>query len=183
MIPFNLEAAKKGKPVVTREGYAATYVTILKGVPAPLVMEVNGDLENYYLNGRFETVHNHALDLFMEDDVVLEYDDEGEDEFYCFYEDDEDEPIHSINTVLKMTLKEYYRRQPVEWLIDKLERNTNRYMDNEQFLMSVLVMPWWKRLFIRKHILNHLRKITDFYDDLPAPGTQSPDRTIPDTRR
>lgn len=81
-----------------------------------------------------------------------------------------------------MTLKEYYRQQSIEWLIDKLERNTNRYIDNEQFLMSVFDMPWWKRLFICKHILNHLRKITDFYDELPAPGTQSPSGSIPNRR-
>lgn len=89
MIPFDLELAKKGKPVITRDGTAATFVTMLqRNIPAPLLMDVGGVQENYYINGRFESVHDHKLDLFMDDDVILEYE-EDEDEFD--WEEDDDE--------------------------------------------------------------------------------------------
>jgi hypothetical protein len=68
MIPFNLERAKLGVPMYTRNGHNAIYVAHLNGgQPAPLVMDVPGyeGLENYYKNGRHELVHDSPLDLFM----------------------------------------------------------------------------------------------------------------------
>ena len=68
MIPFNLEKAKKGIPMYTRNGHTAIFISLLDGgQPAPLVVDVPGyeGLENYYINGRLETVHDSHLDLFM----------------------------------------------------------------------------------------------------------------------
>lgn len=68
MIPFNLERAKLGIPMYTRNGYAARFIAHLNGgQPAPLVVEIPEyeGLENYYLNGRHELVHHSPLDLFM----------------------------------------------------------------------------------------------------------------------
>jgi len=69
MIPFDLTRAKLGIPMRTRKGYKATFIAHLDGgQPAPLVVDVPGEdgLENYYLDGKHETVHDSPLDLFME---------------------------------------------------------------------------------------------------------------------
>lgn len=80
MIPFDLNKAKKGIPMRTREGREATFIAHLGGgQPAPILAEVvvkNYDergrfigstlsLENYYLNGMHGIVDS-PLDLFME---------------------------------------------------------------------------------------------------------------------
>ncbi len=68
MIPFNLERAKRGVPMHTRNGDSAIFISILDGgQPAPLVVDLPGHegLENYYIDGRHGTVHDSTLDLFM----------------------------------------------------------------------------------------------------------------------
>lgn len=93
MIPFDLERAKKGVPMITRDDQKAKFIAVLNGgQPAPLVIEITSPkpkesdydeeeesfedlvdsipndqfLENYYLDGRHGTVHDSPLDLFME---------------------------------------------------------------------------------------------------------------------
>jgi hypothetical protein len=84
MIEFDLQKAKKGVPVRTRDGRKAIFNAHLDGgQPAPLLFDIGdlyeadedefeddpsrvGNLENYYLDGRHETVHDSPLDLFME---------------------------------------------------------------------------------------------------------------------
>lgn len=87
MMLFDLERAKKGVPMRTRTGRKAEFVCLLSGgQPAPLVVDLwrresnpknyggefvdikskNGKPENYYINGRFNDVHDSELDLFME---------------------------------------------------------------------------------------------------------------------
>lgn len=77
MEPFNLELAKKGHTVVTRRGKTAKYIAHLQGKqPAPLVFEIKQKdkktgqefdmMENYFLDGRFNGIHDSDLDLFME---------------------------------------------------------------------------------------------------------------------
>lgn len=80
MTPFNLERAKQGVPMCTRKGFEAKLIAHLNGgQPAPIVVEVmkrevdkrrqliSGStmLENYYLNGRHNLVHDSEYDLFM----------------------------------------------------------------------------------------------------------------------
>lgn len=68
MIPFNLQRAKQGIPIYTRNGFVAKLIAHLNGGQlAPLVVEIPGEtkLENYYINGRHGTVHDSPLDLFM----------------------------------------------------------------------------------------------------------------------
>lgn len=80
MTLFNLERAKQGIPIRTREGVSAKLIAHLDGgQPAPLVVEVmlkqidkqrkfiseSTMIENYYIDGRHETVHDSPLDLFM----------------------------------------------------------------------------------------------------------------------
>lgn len=68
MNPFNLEKAKKGVPMITRSGKSAKFITHLQGwQPAPLVIDVDDVMENYYLTGRFEEVHDNNMDLFMDE--------------------------------------------------------------------------------------------------------------------
>lgn len=68
MIPFDLTKAKLGLPMRTRNGwYTAKFIAYLDGgQPAPLVVEVDSKLENYYLDGRHNEVHESPLDLFMQ---------------------------------------------------------------------------------------------------------------------
>jgi hypothetical protein len=67
MIPFNLERAKQGVPMNTRKGHKAKFIAHLDGgQPAPILIEVDGyELENYYLNGKHNYVHDSEYDLFM----------------------------------------------------------------------------------------------------------------------
>lgn len=104
MQPFDLEKAKKGVPMRTRDDRKAIFVAMLNGgQPAPLVIEVwdaendeegedefddegevieiphpightsakiysepIGRLENYFINGMHDGIHENDLDLFME---------------------------------------------------------------------------------------------------------------------
>lgn len=72
MTPFDLEKAKKGHPVKTRYGWPAKFITHLQGgQPAPLLFDIQGNagishLENYFLDGKHDGVHENPLDLFME---------------------------------------------------------------------------------------------------------------------
>lgn len=91
LIPFDLERAKKGVPMITRDERPAKFIALLAGgQPAPLVVELQEiehdeedydedewedlmdiednfpSLENYYIDGRHGTVHDSPLDLFME---------------------------------------------------------------------------------------------------------------------
>jgi hypothetical protein len=91
LIPFDLERAKKGVPMKTRDDQKAVFVALLNGgQPSPLVVEIHPEdpdkddfwddeleeyigwepavpfLENYYIDGRHGTVHDSPLDLFME---------------------------------------------------------------------------------------------------------------------
>lgn len=81
MTTFNLERAKLGLPMHTRNGLKAKFIAYLNGgQPAPLVVEIfktkstimgvesygSPVIENYYIDGRHGTVHDSELDLFME---------------------------------------------------------------------------------------------------------------------
>lgn len=67
MIPFNLEMAKKGVPMCTRKGFEAKFIAHLDGgQPAPIVVDIKDEgMENYFLNGRHNLVHDSEYDLFM----------------------------------------------------------------------------------------------------------------------
>lgn len=92
LTPFDLEKAKKGLPMRTRDDRKAIFIALLSGgQPAPVLVEIwdnhdddedeldeDGDpypppeepigvLENYFLNGKWDGVHDNDLDLFMED--------------------------------------------------------------------------------------------------------------------
>lgn len=84
MTTFNLEDAKRGVPIRTRDGRKAVFIAHLQGgQPAPIVMDIwrkgrtswgdvkdipipGGVMENYFPDGRFQGVHDHELDLFMD---------------------------------------------------------------------------------------------------------------------
>lgn len=68
MILFDLTRAKLGLPMHTRRGHNAKLIAHLDGgQPAPLVVEVDANqIENYYVDGRHNSVHESPLDLFMQ---------------------------------------------------------------------------------------------------------------------
>lgn len=50
-------------------------------------------------------------------------------------------------------------RELVSWLMNKCERDQERYMADERFIMEYLEYPFWKRLFFgRQILLNHLNQ-------------------------
>lgn len=60
--------------------------------------------------------------------------------------------------------KETYSKEEVkellEWFMKKCERDQARYIADEQFIMEFIKMPWWKRCFFGRKILNdHLWKM------------------------
>lgn len=93
MSPFDLELAKKGVPMRTRDDRKAIFISVLNGgQPAPLLVEVwdnhddeddefddegelrtqpledpIGVLYNYFINGMHDGVHENDLDLFMDE--------------------------------------------------------------------------------------------------------------------
>lgn len=77
MKPFNLEEAKAGKPVVTREGkkvlelYHFKNSTIDIGQTIVAIIEGDDSLKTYYPDGRFLSTHIGRLDLFMAEETKL----------------------------------------------------------------------------------------------------------------
>lgn len=69
MKPFDLEAAKAGKPLVMRNGEVVTYVahipTCQHANSRLLAVTKDGNLRFYYENGDFFTQQEHPFDLFM----------------------------------------------------------------------------------------------------------------------
>ena len=69
MKPFNLEQAKQGKKVVTRDGQEVKQFTVFDGVSSSYVSVwgvVGGAVRGWLENGRFLSANqDHHLDLFM----------------------------------------------------------------------------------------------------------------------
>lgn len=68
--------------------------------------------------------------------------------------------------------KETYTREEVKefvsWLMNKCERDQERYMADERFIMEYLEYPFWKRLFFgRQILLNHLNQTLMFETSNP----------------
>ena len=60
--------------------------------------------------------------------------------------------------------KETYTKEEVKelvsWLINKCERDQERYITNESFIVELMKMPFWKRWFFgRSLMLKHLNKV------------------------
>lgn len=74
MQPFNLEAAKAGKKVVTKDGRIATYFHWSNATEYPLIMDIDGMRHNYSKDGIYD-LHNHnsVMDLFMDDETAPKY--------------------------------------------------------------------------------------------------------------
>lgn len=68
MKPFNLEEAKAGKPVVTRNGYPAKVIYWdRKDEKYPIIalVDKDEDIFEYTIDGRFYPSEESCLDLFM----------------------------------------------------------------------------------------------------------------------
>lgn len=48
-------------------------------------------------------------------------------------------------------------------LLSGSEQLTRRYIENEEFIVSLLNLPWYKNFFIKNKILNYMRHINDTY--------------------
>lgn len=67
--PFDLEAALRGEPVVTRDGRAIIDMVLFKN--KKIICSLAGSIEDYYAivqwdtNGRFDETVDNKFDLFM----------------------------------------------------------------------------------------------------------------------
>jgi hypothetical protein len=48
-----VDAFKKGLPVKTKSGKWATLIAVLNDTPAPILVDINGRMENYFTNGKY----------------------------------------------------------------------------------------------------------------------------------
>ena len=61
-----LEAIQKGKTICTKSGFQATFVALLPAdIPARVLMEVNDDLESYYIDGKLNSPIISNMDLII----------------------------------------------------------------------------------------------------------------------
>lgn len=69
MKPFNLQEALLGKPFITRKGLEVTEFYLFKtlGSSSRFCCVVDGQLRQYYTNGRYFSVEDTQWDLFMKD--------------------------------------------------------------------------------------------------------------------
>ena len=49
-------------------------------------------------------------------------------------------------------------------LLDKYELVNNRYIEAERFLVSLIKINWWKRLFIKRKIIQYIKSTVKKYD-------------------
>lgn len=47
----------------------------------------------------------------------------------------------------------YTNKEALKWIFDKAETSTKRYIEAETFIMDIVDMPWYKKLFLNKKIL------------------------------
>jgi hypothetical protein len=75
---------------------------------------------------------------------------------------------YMINLLNNLTNEMKEGKKPIEIvtsLLGRVEKCSERYIENEQFISDLLKMPLWKRIFLfRKTILDHLDKILKKYD-------------------
>lgn len=50
-----------------------------------------------------------------------------------------------------------YNKKDINWLMDKAESNSDRYMEAEDMIIEVMDMSWHERLFCGKKLLNFLK--------------------------
>lgn len=67
MKPFNLEAAKRGEPIVTRGGEAAKFIAHVPDANSDfqVVVMLDGVIECYCANGSYRPSNKSTCDLFM----------------------------------------------------------------------------------------------------------------------
>ncbi len=51
------------------------------------------------------------------------------------------------------------KKSDLNWLMNKIDTSTNRYMNAENELLKIALEPWYKRFLIRKRILNYFKKV------------------------
>lgn len=56
------------------------------------------------------------------------------------------------------------KEQNLEWIIQRAEKCSDRYIHAERALLVIIKMPWYKRLFIKKDIIKFLDSRKEFYD-------------------
>lgn len=67
-------------------------------------------------------------------------------------------------TYTKLEVKEL-----VSWMMNKCERDQERYIANESFIVELMKMPRWKRWFFgRSMMLKHLNKTLMFETSNPT---------------
>lgn len=48
-------------------------------------------------------------------------------------------------------------KEGLKWLLEKTEKCSERYIESEQFIMGILNMKWYQRIFLSKKIITFLK--------------------------
>lgn len=65
---YLVAALQSGKPAFTKSEYKVNFIALLQtGCPAPVIVEVNGKMENYYTNGRLNPPNDTSMDIVFSD--------------------------------------------------------------------------------------------------------------------
>ena len=74
IIPFSLQKALEGEPILTRDGRAVTEWHYFKSVTTEwsVFAVLDGQVTAYTKDGRFSTTHKNPLDLVMKGQMIIE---------------------------------------------------------------------------------------------------------------
>lgn len=67
MKPFDLEAAKRGEPIITRDGRAAKFIAHVPEAAegSRVLVLINSGIPHHHENGSYFQEFGHPMDLFM----------------------------------------------------------------------------------------------------------------------
>jgi hypothetical protein len=55
-------------------------------------------------------------------------------------------------------------KEDFKWLLNKYEQCNNRYNEAEDFIMSILDMKWYQRIFLSNKVFKFMKGICKKYD-------------------
>lgn len=54
------------------------------------------------------------------------------------------------------------QKMHLDWLLNHLEECSERYIQSESLLFNILLMPWYKKIFIKRQLKEFLQSIRKY---------------------
>lgn len=51
----------------------------------------------------------------------------------------------------------------LSWMLDRYEQTSDRYMEAEKFLIDIIYLPFYKRFFLSRKIVNFIKSQQEKY--------------------